>query len=324
MIVASSFSQARIAFDHVKAFLYPVINAAPHDWSVQDSANVAKITHKPSGATLKAIGSDPRRAMGLAPVLVLADEPSSWESGKSDRMLAALQTSLGKSPNARLIALGTQPASSEHWFSRWIAGSADYSQCHAATDKDKPFQKRTWIKANPSLPHMPHLEAAYKADARQAKVDDSALQMFKSLRLNMGISDVRHAVVLNADTWRQCETDNLPAPMGKSIFGVDLGSGSAMSAIAVFEPISGRLEVIAAFPNVPSLQERGNKDGVGDLYDRMAQRGELVTVGSRTVDVTELVEIAVAAFGIPDRVVCDRWRIAELTDALARIHRTES
>ena len=316
VIVASSFAQARIAFDHVKAFLMPAINAAPGNWSVQDSANVAKIVHKPSGATLKAIGSDPRRAHGLAPVLVLADEPSQWESGKSDRMLAALQTSLGKSPNGRLIALGTKPASSDHWFSKWIAGSADYSQCHAATDKDKPFQKRTWVKANPSLPHMPHLLESYKADARQAKVDDSALQMFKSLRLNMGISDVRHAVVLNADTWRSCEVNSLPAPKCKSVWGIDLGSGNAMSAVSAFWADCGRLETIAAFPVIPSLEERGAKDNVGELYFKMHERGELVTVGSRVVDLAELLELAVAEFGVPERVVADRWRLAELEQSL--------
>ena len=129
MIVASSFAQARIAFDHVRAFLTPAINANPRDWSVQDSANVAKITHRLSGATLKAIGSDPRRAHGLAPSLILADEPSQWEPGKSDRMLAGLQTSLGKAENSKLIALGTRPASdSSHWFSKWLNGAADYSQ----------------------------------------------------------------------------------------------------------------------------------------------------------------------------------------------------
>ena len=319
VIVASSFSQARIAFDHVRAFLTPAINANPRDWSVQDSANVAKITHRPSGSILKAIGSDPRRAHGLAPSLILADEPAQWEPGKSDRMLAALTSCLGKAENSKLIALGTRPADSSHWFSKWISGSADYSQCHAAGESDKPFIKRTWIKACPSLPHMPNLEAAYRADARQARLDDSALQSFKALRLNMGMSDVHRALVLNADTWRACETDNLPAPKGKAIFGVDLGTNSAMTAISAFWPECGRLETIAAFPNIPSLRERGAKDAVGDLYEKMYARGELVQVGSRVVDISEMLELAVAEFGIPERVVADRWRLAELEQSLDAI-----
>ena len=319
VIVASSFAQARIAFDHVRAFLTPAINANPRDWSVQDSANMAKITHRSSGSILKAIGSDPRRAHGLAPVLVLMDEPAQWEPGKSDRMLAALQTSLGKAENSKLIALGTLPADSSHWFSKWISGSADYSQCHAAGESDKPFVKRTWIKACPSLPHMPNLELAYRADARQARLDDSALQSFKALRLNMGMSDVHRALVLNADTWRACETDNLPAPKGKAIFGVDLGTNSAMTSISAFWPECGRLETIAAFPNIPSLRERGAKDAVGDLYERMYARGELAQVGSRVVDISEMLELAVAEFGIPERVVADRWRLAELEQSLDAI-----
>ena len=166
---------------------------------------------------------------------------------------------------------------------------------------------------------MPSLEVAYRADAKQAQKDDSALQSFKALRLNMGMSDVHRALVLNADTWRACETDNLPAPKGKAIFGVDLGTNSAMTSISAFWPECGRLETIAAFPNIPSLQERGAKDNVGDLYEKMYARGELAQVGSRVVDISEMLELAVAEFGIPERVVADRWRLAELEQSLDAI-----
>ena len=81
-------------------------------------------------------------------------------------MLAALRTSLGKQPGARLIALGTRPASSEHWFAKMLGGVADYSQCHAAAEDDPPFQRRTWARANPSMAHLPDLEAAIRNRGR--------------------------------------------------------------------------------------------------------------------------------------------------------------
>ena len=261
VIIASSFAQARICFDHVVAFLRPRIDANPTDWQVQDSANVAKIRHKPSGATLKAIGSDPRRAHGLAGALYLLDEPAQWTPNTSDKMLAAITTSAGKIPGAKIIALGTQAADSEHWFSRWLhKGGADYAQLHAASDSDNPYRKTTWQKANPSLRYMPALEAVIRSESKKAKIDDSVLQSFRALRLNQGVSEIGAQVLIGVNTWKElCETETLPTPKGRNIWGIDLGSGAAMSAVAAYEPLSGRLEVIAAFPNIPSLEEARQK-----------------------------------------------------------------
>ena len=95
LIVASSFGQARIAFEHVLAFLGEGVKNKKV-WRLWDSAQVARIEYRPTGAMVQCIGSDPRRAMGHAPTLVLADEPSSWENSKAERMVAALRTAAGQ------------------------------------------------------------------------------------------------------------------------------------------------------------------------------------------------------------------------------------
>ena len=77
-----------------------------------------------------------------------------------------------------------------------LAGGADYAQCHAADSEDKPFSKTTWRKANPSLARMPDLAQALKTEAEEAKRDPSALAMFKSLRLNLGMPDVRREYLI--------------------------------------------------------------------------------------------------------------------------------
>ena len=66
-------------------------------WRIQDSANKAQLSPTyPSGAMVKCIGSDPRRAHGLAPSLLLLDEGAQWEAVKlPSRMMAALRTALG-------------------------------------------------------------------------------------------------------------------------------------------------------------------------------------------------------------------------------------
>ena len=150
VIVASSFAQACIAFDHFCHFMGDALRDRRR-YRFWQTGQLAKVEDKKTGATVRALGSDPKRAHGLAPSLLLLDEPAQWPNHTGDRMLAALRTSMGKQPGARLIALGTRPASSEHWFSKMLGGVSDYAQCHAAGENDPPFQRRTWAKANPEL-----------------------------------------------------------------------------------------------------------------------------------------------------------------------------
>ena len=70
VIVASSFEQARIAFEHVIAFMGAMIDDKDR-WRVWDTAQQARVEDRVTGARVRCIGSGPRRAHGLAPVLVL-------------------------------------------------------------------------------------------------------------------------------------------------------------------------------------------------------------------------------------------------------------
>ena len=99
-------------------------------------------------------------------------------------------------------------------------------------------------------------------------------------------------------------------------WGVDLGTSAAQSAVAAFWPESGALQCLAAFPESPSLADRGLRDGCGSLYVECARRGELLTLAGRSVDIPALLAAALDRFGWPARVVADRWREAELRDAL--------
>ena len=100
VIVASSFEQARIAFEHVVAFMGDKL-ADKRRWKVWGTAQQARIEDRETGARVRCIGSDPRRAHGLAPVLVLADEPAQWPDTTGERMVATLRTAAGKQPHSR-------------------------------------------------------------------------------------------------------------------------------------------------------------------------------------------------------------------------------
>ncbi len=311
VIVASSFQQGRIAFEHILGFVDP----SRKEYKIQDSANNALLQHKESGAKIRCIGSDPRRAHGLAPLFVLADEPAQWEPSKSDRMFAALRTGLGKIRGSRLIALGTRPEDPTHWFSIMLDGECDHSQLHSAGMDDPPFRKRTWLKANPSLPYMPALEDEIRDEAADARRDAMQLAAFRALRLNQGTSDVLTNDLISADVWKACEL--LPAERdGPVAWGIDLGQNAAMSAVAAYWPHTGRLEALACFLEKPSLEDRERTDRAHGVYRALHRGGELIIKGDRVSDVAGLLAEARERFGDPDVLVADRWREAELRQVL--------
>ena len=313
--VASSFLQSRIIFEDVLAYA----RSLGHDladrelWRRQDSQNMATLEYVKTGARVRCIGSDPRRAHGSRPYLVLADEPAQWEPSKAEAMISALRTGLGKTPGSRLIALGTLPADGQHWFSQMLR-DAPYHQLHAAPKDAPPFRVETWKKANPSLPYLPSLKAELKAEAEAARRDGVMLQTFKSLRLNMGLADVVSGVLLGADIWESIEGE--AERDGDYVLGLDLGGSTAQSAAAAWWPKTGRLEGFGVFPTSPDLATRATNDGAGNLYAECHRRGELLLMGDQTSDVRGLLSEALDRWGTPAAIASDRFKKGELIQHL--------
>ena len=317
---AASFEQSKIVFGDVLTYLrgqgYDLDDRQV--WRKQDSANRAILQHRASGASVRCIGSDAKTAHGLRPLIVLCDEPSQWEPASRDKMIAALRTGLGKVPNSRLIALGTRSASEGHWFSKMLDGSAGHAQTHAAGPLDPPFRVATWRKANPSIGHLPSLMAKLREEAVLAKQDPAMLAAFRALRLNQGVDDIEASLLLGAELWEELSSESVE-PDGAPCWGVDLGTSAASSAVAAFWPGTGLLRCVAAFPSEPPLGQRGLRDGVGNLYVACHQRAELICTGGEAVEIGGLLAEALARFGRPAAIACDRWRWAELNDALHRL-----
>ena len=309
--VASSFQQARVIFEDVLAYC----RGLGHDlsdrelWRRQDSQNMATLEYVRTGARVRCCGSDPKRAHGLRPYLVLADEGGQWEAGKADSMISALRTGLGKTPGSRLIALGTLPADGQHWFSQMLR-DAPYHQLHQAPRDAPLYRAKTWALANPSMRYLPSLKAQIKADATAAKRDGVMLQSFKSLRLNMGLPDVVSGVLLEADVWESIEGE--AEREGEYVLGLDLGGSTAQSAAAAWWPRTGRLEGFAVFPEQPDLATRATNDGAGNLYAECLRRNELILAGDMVSDFAELLSEALSRWGTPAAIAADRFKKAEL------------
>ena len=185
VVAASSFLQAKIAFDHVLAFMGPTLakygRGPKGRYRVNDTVNSAMIKDTVTGASLKCIGSDAQRMMGNAPALVLADELAFWPAGNVDSMISALETSRGKIPDSRVLYLGTRAASGTHPFEKMLLpGGCDYRQVHAADPEDNPFSIKSWRKANPGLNHNPDLLAAIRKESTRAAKDGEKLASFRA------------------------------------------------------------------------------------------------------------------------------------------------
>ena len=88
--------------------------------------------------------------------------------------------------------------------------------------------------------------------------------------------------MLTEAEWRACEVDaaDLPEAAGPMVWSVDLSTSTAQSALSALTGLKlAAAEVVAFFPATPSLAERGKRDGVGSLYERQHQRGELMIAG---------------------------------------------
>ena len=314
IVVASSLKQASIVFGDVIDFLFPEGEPDRREWRLQRSTVAHRLEHVASRARVEALGSDPRRAHGLRPSLVIADEPAQWPPATGDRMAAAIRTSLGKRPGSRLVVLGTRPASPDHWFQRLLDDPDIPGLVYAADPEADPLDREAWKAANPSLPWMPFLEAAIAREAKAAARDSALLPQFRAFRNNAGVSDVGDRVLLDSGTWKRIETDDASTD-GRPILGLDLGSGAAMTAGAAVWP-SGRAETLAAFPRRPSLAERGLQDGVADRYAAMAGAGDLVLAGDFVTDIPAFLGLCIQRWGQPAAIVCDQWRINELRQAL--------
>ena len=155
VIVASSFSQARICFSHMVGFLKSsdLYKADPKRFGVSENSRVCEIIDRYSRSTCRAGGSDPRRLHGTAPVICIIDEPASHTHGNRDAIFAACITSLGKVPNSKLIAVGTKSSDPGHWFNVGLggAGGFDFAQCHDASGYRRHFQRSRDAGRKPEL-----------------------------------------------------------------------------------------------------------------------------------------------------------------------------
>lgn len=324
LIAARTRDQARIAWDFVHGFAQGLPDDVQKRLTFRRSPRLEIEFEDATGSHfLRAIAADGKTALGSAPTLVLMDERGHWPLDRGDDLEHALLSGLGKRGGKALI-ISTSAADDAHPFSVWIDNPQPgvYIQEHRPAPGMPADDRASLIEANPGAKHGIGSKIEWlEAQARRAQArGGSTLTSFRLYNRNERVSGETRDLLITVDEWMGCEVSDLPPRAGSCVIGIDLGGSASMTAAAFYWPETGRLECLGTFPSKPTLADRGAADGVSGRYVEMQDRGELSTLGDKTVPVAGwLSEVMRHVAGETVAAICaDRYKQSELAEAMDR------
>ncbi|MDD9991493.1 MAG: hypothetical protein OXP75_06820, partial [Rhodospirillales bacterium] len=172
------------------------------------------------------------------------------------------------------------------------------------------------LRCNPLTAISPEFRRKLLEERDEARKDSRLKARFLSYRLNVPSGD-ESTMLLTVDDWQRVLARPVPPREGRPIFAYDLGGGRAWSAgVAIWQ--TGRVEAVAVAPGIPDLGEQEKRDRVPrGTYRVLTESGALrVIEGLRVQPPAELHRACVGAWGPPAAVLCDRFRMGELMDAV--------
>ena len=315
VLCAASIEQARIVFRFARAELEPM-----GGYRFLDSHTRIVINHVATNTRIRVIGSNGKTAFGLVGCpWVLADEPGSWTTLGGTLLFDAIETAKGKPGSPlRAVYIGTLAPATGGWWHDLVADGSHGSTYVQVLKGDRGTwdQWDTIRKANPLTQISAEFRAKLREERDAARRDSRLKARFLSYRLNLPTAD-ESTVLLTVDDWERVTARDVPPRQGRpKVAGYDLGGGRAWSAAAAVWG-NGRVECLAIAPGIPSLadQERRDKAPAG-LYRKLAASGRLLVAdGLRVPPPALLHNSAIAEWGKPELILCDRFRFNELSDA---------
>lgn len=324
IIAARNRDQAKTAFGFVCGFIEGLPEAEQDLFTIRRGYKMEAEYGANGGGLLRVIPADGKSILGGAPTLAILDERAAWEKEKGDTLENAILSGLGKR-DGRALIISTSAPDDANTFSRWLDDPppGTYVQEHRPPYGLPADDLESLLIANPGAAEGIGASATWLvAQARRAIArGGSALSSFRNLNRNERVSAEDRSVLVTVDEWLSAEVapDDLPRRSGPCILGVDLGGSRSMSAAAFYWPETGRLESVGTFPAIPSLQDRGESDGVSGRYVEMQNRGELSVLGTNTVPPGAWLA-ALAALADGEDISCivgDRFRHAEFVEAMS-------
>ena len=283
-----------------------------------DSATRAAILHRSTNTRLRVLGSNGKTAFGLVGCpWVIADEPGAWETTGGQLLFDAIETAKGK-PNSplRSLYIGTLAPAMGGWWPELATGKSGQGRTIMCLqgNRERWDQWREVARCNPLTKISPEFRKQLRAELKAAIADSRLRARFLSFRLNLPSAD-EATMLLTTDDYELMAGREVTERRGRPIVAVDLGGGRAWSAAtAIWQ--SGRIEALAIAPGIPSIEEQENRDQVPPgTYARLLETGRLrMAHGLRVQPPAALMAAITDAWGEPELIVCDRFRLGELKD----------
>ena len=321
ILLSGSMNQSRAVFRFLRA-LYPCPQHTERKclscelrWT--DSYQRISVTHWPTDTRIVVRGKSGKLALGLAncPIIV-GDEPAAWDTAGGQEMYDALVTSAGKTRQLLCLVGTLAPGAEDGWWRALIAAGSRpgvYVQTLQA-NPDKALSWREVLRVNPVSQVNATLRVALRREFDEAKHDSRSRAIFNSYRLNLPSAETS-TVVLSVAEWKGALDRPVPPRAGRPVVGVDLGGGRAWSAAVALWP-NGRTEAMAIAPGSVAIEGQEKRDRVPrGTYARLVDEKVLTTDGARAVPrVSSLIQKVMA--WRPSLIACDRFRLAELQDAV--------
>ena len=315
VLCAASIEQARIVFRFARTELEP-----RGGYRFLDSHTRIGIVHRETNTRLRVIGSNGRTAMGLVGCpWVIADEPGAWETIGGQLVHDAIETAKGKPGSPlRVVYIGTLAPAVGGWWHDLVADGSRAS-IYVQVLQGDPNKWDQWGEIRRCNP-LTAISAAFRRkllEERDAARRDSRLKArFLSYRLNVPTGD-ESTMLLVVDDWERMAARLVPPREGRPLVGVDLGGGRAWSA-AVACWRNGRVEALACAPGIPGMGDQERRDRVPKgTYRALVASGRLrIAEGLRVQPPSELWRAVPEAWGAPESVICDRFRLGELQDCV--------
>lgn len=321
---ATTGSQARIIWNTAKRMVEkkPALREA---FGMECWANA--VTRFDNGASFKPINAKASTQDGLNPSHTALDE---IHAHKTADLLNVLQSAAGARRNPLWLFTTTEgyanagPWSEIRQFAKQLLDgvfgvTADHflAVFYAVDDGDGEFDPKVWIKANPLADINPHLLAAIKKEATEAKAMPSKLAEFQIKRLNRPAATAGGFIVL--PKWRACsgEVDLTALRDVPCWAGMDLASTRDLTALRVVWRVGDRLLTWGRrwVPEAAVAQrtERGTVPYAGWVAAGLIEQ----TAG----EVTDYAVIEQAVLELRERfnvqaIAFDRWNATELCGRL--------
>ena len=318
VLCAASIEQARIVFRFARATLEP-----RGGYRFLDSATRCAITHPASNTRLRVLSSNAKTAMGLVGCpWVIADEPGAWEVNGGQLLHDAIETAKGKPGSPlRAVYIGTLAPALSGWWHELVSGGT-HGSVYVQALRGDPEKWDRWPeirRCNPLTAVSPEFRKKLLEERDAARRDTRLKARFLSYRLNVPSAD-ESAMLLTVDDFERVCARPVAAREGRPIVGVDLGGGRAWSAaVAIWR--TGRVEGLAVAPGIPDLGEQEKRDRVpAGTYRALVETGALrVAEGLRVQPPAALMDAAREAWGVPEVIICDRFRLGELQDCVGAV-----